>query len=187
MAVSERINEDSLLVNLTELDSRLAELDATNASDRRIVLRAIERLVEEYIVPAGDCTLSPNGLELYDLDSAAGTEISGLLLGVFGNKMSGLQRPSDEELNSALQFIGLELRDAAQRDKFYRCWAANTADGTIGGLVNFLKQPVLTGQTANIQTDEEAAAIHRLLDNNLPEKLDYTLRTFVERLEKTAA
>lgn len=181
-----KVEADSLIIPFKQLDAFLNKLDATNSADRQIVLTAIEQLVEQYILPAEDCPASNNGLELYNLDEAAGEEVSGLVLGLFESKMPGLGKPTGEELQSALEYIGVEMSDAAQRDKFYRCWAANVADGTIGGLVNFLKQPLLTRATANIQTDEEAAVIHRLLDNGLPEKLDYTLRSFVERLEKTA-
>ncbi|KAI9016872.1 hypothetical protein DFJ74DRAFT_770442 [Hyaloraphidium curvatum] len=123
----------------------LAGFDPGNAVDRQTVFDALDQLVERYLAPAADCRQAGDRFGLFDLGAAAGTELSGLLAGLFEGQLPPFPaEPSDEQLRAALAFVDIAVPDASQRAMVQKCRAANHAALAAIRLVGFLKAPLLS-------------------------------------------
>ncbi len=183
--ITENMDVDWLVATSETLEMRLSQL-AADSQSRETVIGAIEKLIEKYILPAMvDCPLSSAPLDTFDLDAVAGTKVRGLVLGLFEEKMHELEKPSDETLKQALNYIEVPISDAAQRNRFYRCWAAEQANSSILKLIQFL-QTSLTGiNPAKIESARsEQIRVENILKNKLPDGLEFALESFRERLNR---
>ncbi len=192
MSAAPAANAANLIVFFGDLEAELAKLDAIDAAHRDAALGAVETLIVDYILPAADCPFSDDRFSLFDLEAVAGTEIPGLVLSVFQQQMPGLQKPIDERLEQTLDFLGIATTDSAQRLKFWRCWAANNANNTISGLLNFLDAPFLSrSKTVSAPLTEEAFALEinrldQLLQHKLPGDVRYKLLSTANFLREKA-
>ena len=192
--INSEVSVDSLIVPTPDLDDELAKLDKLNPEHRSVVLQAIERFIYDYVLKASDCPPSRSEFFLYDEEEVLGHETEGLTMNLFGRQMPGLKKPSDEQLNAAMERYGLgsEADGPQQRDKFYRCWAANHASATLLGLLNFLEFSLPNPPRAKLdalraELMHEQQQLQQMLEHKLPGEVEYVLRSAAEFLGRHAA
>jgi hypothetical protein len=177
---------DSLMAKCRTADEGLAKLDATNREHRAFVISAIEKLVKDFILPAGDLPKVNSRFEIFDVDAAVGEKIGTSFMGVIEERIPPyLNMPTDEVIKAALDFIQVKDRGPEQRERFHRAWAANSAHVTIGTMAKFLKDPIVKG--APIPEDvlrAEKRAIEELRELPLPhltkDRLDILLDYYTD-------
>lgn len=184
--ILERIDANSLIVSSDPLDKRLAQMDSTNSDDRMVALQAIEAFIERFIKPAmKSCPPSQTRFGLFDLDAVAKTEVHGLVLNFFDERMNELNRPNDAVLKEALDYIEIDIPIAGDRANFHACWAGNKAFLSIYGLINFLKKPLIEPIVPKIESlSLEQMRVKRLLESELPDKLEYIINSLLEWIEQ---
>ena len=182
--VFEKVRVDALIARSNTAKKALASMNSIDAQDRNTTLSAVEALVVQYIMPAMvDCPLSSASLDVFDLEAVAGTEVRGLILGLFEDRMNELKTPSDETLNEALAYIEVPIANQTERNRFYRCWAAEQATITVLGLLNFLKEPLIKPLSLQHDFAGEQTRLGKLLENDLPGELQISINSLVDQLK----
>ncbi|MEW6735141.1 MAG: hypothetical protein AB1489_27870 [Acidobacteriota bacterium] len=185
------ITVDSLIVYRKDLDRELAKLDSLNPADRQIVVAAIEKLVTDFMLNLNDIPLTEGDLVVYPPETiifGMGDDFIGNMMDLFANRMPGLaQKPSDEELTALIEQHITKTTDPAQRDRFYRCWAASQADTTILGLLQFLKYklpgpPYTAPQPLKVSIKSERQRLQKLLKHRLPLRIRNEFKNAVDFL-----
>ncbi len=164
----------------------IAGLDAGVADDRAIVLNAVIHLVSTHIAPnMGLALRHEDGEHYFDLNVAAGREVSGLVLELrFNPRFPDLQKPSDAVLKEAIDAVHIDLPDAVARDGFFRCWEAEMAIMSAELLLGFLRSAVPpSSETVNAEID----SLEVLLDHPLPGGLKFWIADTILMLSKDRA
>lgn len=178
------ISHTDLIGTSQLVDPKLEQLDAKNLQHRSVVIKAVETLINDYIVPAMDLAQSSEG-EVYFKLRAIASELSGLVRGaLFDPKFPDLKKPSDNVLKETLDFIGIENSSYEERDDIFRCWAADMASSSIRGMLIFLEKTPLESTYAIL---EEASRFEKLLEKPLTSSLEYQISTLLEKLRKVGA
>lgn len=182
------MRKDELAIALArskDPSEELSRLDAQNPEHRRTVLMAIERLIIDRVLAATDCPPSRDRFDVFDLEAVAGVEISGLVLNFFVNRMVGLDKPDEQELKEAAEYIGVRLADSAQLDRFHRCWAANQAAYGVLVLRYFLSDPLPSApKELYAAFGDERRRIEALRALGLPFRVDDMLASTEDSYER---
>lgn len=186
------ITIDSLVVlNPESLDEKLARMNPTESDDRRVAIEAIKSLIDLFVKSAmKKCPPSRTRFGLFDLNAVAKTEIHGLVLGLFEQRINelnptGRTAPNDTKLKELFDYLEISSLNADERANFYTCWAGDAAFLSIYSLVNFLEKPLIKQVTPNIEgLMDERIQIRKLLETKLPDKLNYILTSLLEQLEQ---
>lgn len=172
----------AVLAQRKDPDDLLAGLDTKNPEHRRAVLAAVERLVIDRVLAAADCPPSRDRFDVFDLDAVAGVEISPLVLGFFDGRMVGLEKPDDQELTEAADYIGVKLVDPAHGDRFHRCWAANQAASAVLALLYFLDDALPAApEELRAELEDERRRIAALRALGPPFRVDSMLASAEDR------
>ena len=187
------IEAQSLVLLTPQLDEQLSQLDPTNAAHRDVVLSTINRLVNDYVLPAmAECPrCGPEGV--FDLIAVAGTdEIEGIPMSIFEDRMNGFEMPSDDVLKEALDYIHASTSGPEQRTLFWKCWAGNRAINSMDDLRNFLLEPLwpksnVPPQQIRPLLSVELPRLEKLQTLTLNSPSEYSISSMVEMYREALA
>lgn len=163
------------------VEQELAQLNAADPDDRTIALNTMKSLVMDFVVPnMGLARQKENGGEYFDVNAIAGCEVSGLLLdALFDPQFADLKQPPDTILKQALDAVGINMPNAADRITFFRCWTASRAVMSVRCLLNFLtKTPPQSAAVAGQEVDHIVTLLEYPLPQDLKRQLLYATFTF---------
>jgi hypothetical protein len=178
---------DSLMANADVADEGLAKLDATNAEHRAFVISAIEKLVKDFILPAGDLPEANTRFEIFDIEAIGGRQLYAAQNMIERKIPPYLALPADSLLKQVLDYYEVKPNTPEQREKFHRAWAANSAHVTMGTMRNFLVDPFV--ENPPIPKDvlqKEYERIKGLLELTLPNKTHSRIDEILEYYERFA-
>lgn len=179
------------LINTSEaVDEKLGLMRSVDVQHRQLALDAIEVLIDRFIFPAMvDCQESTDRFHTFDIEEITQTEFRGLVRGIFEERlkelMNGLEKPGDDVLTETLEYVDIPIEDFNERERFFKCWAAEEADSSIHSLINFLKEPLIKPDAPRIESlPAEQTRVEKLLGQKLPDKLEYRLESLLNRIKR---
>lgn len=169
---------DALVANPDQVSDRVALVDRGDPQSRLAVLVTIQWLLNTFVAPVGHL-LSRSAMDptnaYYDLRGIAGSDFSGLLLGLLKRKFPALQLPpGDAVLATALECSGIEIAGAEQRADFFGAWMAQRTTLLIRELLPVVEQNLPDNPAANAA---ELAIFQQLLQIPQPSLERYLIRS----------
>jgi hypothetical protein len=173
---------DSLVTYPDQARELISQLDSTTPATRQAVLETVYDLLTRFVQPAAPllAARADDPAHLYfDLPQIAGSDLSGLVLGLLTQDFPALQEPPDDrDLAAVLDAYGIAIPTARQRAAFFRAWMA----GRAAQLTRLLLPPV----EHNLPHDPganaaELAILQRILSLRLPGIERYLIESVLKK------
>lgn len=139
----------------------IAELDLQDPDVRARVVDAVTSLYEHFVAPAaGHLSVDAGGTAYYDLEAAAGTNLSGLTLGLLARELPALQAPPDDARLAAID-AEYGIGDTPERRRaFFQTWMAERATRAARTLLEALDhEPSASPAAAEAERDRLRALL----------------------------
>lgn len=177
----------SLVAQPNQAAELVGQLDSADPSSRQAVLESIGALLETFVSPAGSL-LSPSAEDpahlYFDLQKIAGSDFSGLILGLLEQDFPSLQQPpADHDLESVLNGYGIEIVTSERRADFFKAWMAERAARLTRLLLRVVENNYPDDRAANAA---ELALLRKMLQLKLPGMERYLIESITERRSANA-
>ena len=173
---------DSLVTHPDQAGELISQLDSITPATRQAILETVHDLLTRFVQPAAPLlAASPaDPAHLYfDLPQIAGSDISGLVLGLLTQDFPSLQEPPDDrDLAAVLDAYGIVIPTAQQRAAFFRAWMAGRAAQLTRLLLPPVDNNLPNDPTANAT---ELAILQRILSLRLPGIERYLIESILKK------